>query len=371
MFSNILLNKCLSIYKKYKNNIYFIFLLKIASYVFFVLYKTRILLYKLNILKSISLPSYVISIGNLTSGGTGKTSLTIEIAKYFISSGFKVAVLSRGYNTKSENKVTLVSDGTEILTDYDTSGDEAYLIAKKVPKAIVLSGKNRINTGRTAIRLGAEVLILDDGFQYLKLKRNENILILDSYKPFDNGHLLPHGKLRELPDSIKRATAIILSNSNSYKTNDSDFYKIKTYSSGKPIGKFYYLLNELVALNTKRTLSIKEVKGMKVIAVCGIGNPDSFLDLLRRNEINISNHLIYPDHYNYKITDMQEIIKLALKDKIEDIITTEKDAIKIESLCESAPTTFWTTKTEVMWDSYSTLEAILSKIDKTSKISNL
>ena len=126
------------IYKKYKENKIFEAFLNISSFFYFLAYKTRLLLYKLNIIKTQSLPSVVISIGNITTGGTGKTPLTIETAKYFLNKGYKVAILSRGYKRKkTKNKENvLVSDGEEILTNYELSGDEPYLIAKKAPKAI-------------------------------------------------------------------------------------------------------------------------------------------------------------------------------------------------------------------------------------------
>lgn len=350
MSSNILLNKFLHTYNKNKNNKIFQTFLFICSIFFLFVYKVRLLLYKLKVLKTYSLEAYIISIGNLTSGGTGKTPLTIEAAKHFLSLGKKVAVLSRGYNSKSKGEVILVSDGTDLLADYEHCGDEAYLIAKKVPKAIVFSGKDRIKSAKSAIKLGAEVLILDDGFQYLKLTRNQNILVIDSYNPFDNECLLPQGKLRELPDSIKRATGIIISNSNLNKLKDKDFDKIRKNAQNISLAKIFYKITELISLNTKRILNIKDTKGLNVIACCGIGNPQSFLDLLKRNEINVESYLIYPDHHRYIFSDIEQMVKLAKKYNIENIVTTEKDAVKIESLCEAIPVNFWAVKIDILWE---------------------
>lgn len=361
MSSNILLNKFLHTYNKNKNNKILQVILSICSLFFLLAYKTRLLLYKLNILRKIAVPVYVISIGNLTSGGTGKTSLTIEASKHFLSLGKKVAVLSRGYNSKSEGEVILVSDGTDLLADYEHCGDEAYLIAKKVPKAIVFSGKDRIKSAKSAIKLGAEVLILDDGFQYLKLTRNQNILVIDSYNPFDNECLLPQGKLRELPDSIKRATGIIISNSDLNKLKDKDFNKIKKYGQNLPLVKISYKITELISLNTKRILNIKDTKGLNVIACCGIGNPQSFLDLLKRSEIDITSYLIYPDHHKYVFYDVEQMVKLAKKYNIENIVTTEKDAVKIESLCEATPINFWAVKIDVLWEGENLFEKLFIK----------
>lgn len=356
----------LVIYNKYKNKFLFKSFLKFASYFFLLGYKTRLCLYKSGLLKKHTLPAYVVSVGNITSGGTGKTPVAIELAKYFISNGYKVAILSRGYKAKVKKNegVLLVSDGEEVLADYDRAGDEPYLIANKVPKALVLINKDRIEAGRAAIKLGANVLILDDGFQYLNLERDENILILDSYAPFDNGSLLPLGKLRELPDSILRSTAIIISNSDRKKINDNDLSIINRYAFNKPMAKIVYNLISLSGLNTKKELSLKEARGLKVLAICGIANPESFLDTLSRHEINVLSYIAYPDHHNYEYGDIEEIITLAKKYNVEDIITTEKDAVKIEDLCQAAPLSFWKTNIEVSWDTLNPFNNILTKKEK-------
>ncbi len=349
-FSQKLLSTCLSIYEKNKKNKLLLSILLFCSVIFEFLYRFRLDLYKRKILQRNTLQAYIISIGNITSGGTGKTPLTIEIAKHFINKNYKVAILCRGYNSPSSNTngVILVSDGSDILLDYDQCGDEPYLIAKKAPKALVFVGKNRVKLAKSAIKLGAQVLILDDGFQYLKLDRNENILMMDSYKPFDNGYLIPRGKLREKSDSINRSTAIILSNSDRVKINENDLSTIKQYANNRPILTIGYRIKEFTGLNMKRVLEVNKTKDLKVLAVCGIGNPESFIELLKMQGINVISSLIYPDHYNYEYKDIQEMIKEASKQNIEDIITTEKDGVKLEEICQAAPLNFWNTKLEVI-----------------------
>ena len=352
-FLNKLQNTFLLIYKKYKNNKIFNLFLYFLSLLFLAGYKLRLVLYKLKILKTYKLPAYVISIGNISSGGTGKTTLVMEIAKHLIAKDYKVAILSRGYkrNIEKNDGVILVSDGEDIITDYDRAGDEPYLIARKVPKALVLVYRNRVQAGMLAInRFGVNALILDDGFQYLKLERDENILILDSYNPFDNNQLLPLGTLRELPESMKRSTTVLLSNSDRKKLDDSELNIINKYGKNKSILKFSYKLTELKELNTKKTLAINNAKNLKAIACCGIGNPESFIDLLKRNEINIIDSLFFPDHYNYQFEDIEKMVSLAQKNNIENIIVTEKDAVKIEDLCQALPVSFWTANIEIIWD---------------------
>lgn len=336
-------------YKKIRKNTIVALILLLASKIFFLLYKIRFVLYKIKILKSFTLPAYIVSIGNLTSGGTGKTQLTIEAAKYFISQGYKVAVLCKGYKAKLNTKesVLLVSDGIDIVTTVDYSGDEAYLIAKNIPRALVFVSKDRVKAGKVAIKQGIEVLILDDSFQYLKLKRNINILLLDSYSPFDNWNLLPYGMLRESPSEIKRATSIVVSNADCKELEKKEIAEINKHAKNKPIVKISYKLTKLMSISTKKEIDRERAKGFKSIACCGLGNPNSFIDLLKRHEIDIKDFLIYPDHHNYEIKDFELITKVAMNHKVEDIIITEKDSVKIQEFCETLPITFWVAKVEI------------------------
>lgn len=368
IFSNESLNKLLSFYEKNKNNVVLIYFLNLASIFFFIGYKLRYLLYQLNLLGTQKLNAYVVSVGNISSGGTGKTPLTIEIGKYFQSLGYKVGILCRGYmgDLSSNNEVTLVSDGKDIVADYEDVGEEAVLIARKVPQAIVIAGKKRIATGKAAINLGAEVLILDDGFQYLKLYRDKDIVLLDSYNPFDNGYLIPRGKLRELPDAIKRASCIFISNSDKVKISENNLSIIQKYLGEKPFIKTQVKIEELHGLNTKRVISIKEAKEKKFIACSGIGNPISFIDTLKRAGINIVDQINYSDHHLYESLDINNMIILAKKYNCEDIIITEKDAIKLEDICLAAPINFWYTKLNIFWDKENIFDVLFMDI-KTKK----
>lgn len=354
----------LHIYRTSKENKFFKIILTVPSFLYLISYKLRFILYKLNIVKSYKLSAYVISIGNITAGGTGKTPVTIELAKYFLNKGYKVAVLSRGYKRKQTNQkgTILVSDGQELLADFDVSGDEPYLIAKKVPKAIVLVNNDRRGAGISALKLGAEILILDDGFQHLRLKRDENIVLLNSEKPFDNGHLLPKGYLRELPDSIKRATAVLLLNTNG-SISSENLNKIKdliTYKD-KPLISFSYRIKQLNALNIKKSIGLAEAKSknMKFIAFSAIANPQSFTDTLKRHGLNILEHIAFEDHHLYNYDDIKKVLQSAQHNKTEDIITTEKDAVKIETLCEASPATFWASEIELVWDTINPFDLIL------------
>ncbi len=347
-------------YKKYKNNKIIYLLLYFASMVFYLGYKIRLFLYRWNILKTIKLNGLIISVGNITCGGTGKTPTVIELAKYFLGKGKIVAVLCRGYKIKDLNKTILVSDGQEILTDHDVCGDEPLLIAKKVPRCIVLVGKDRIKSGRTALKLGATVLILDDGYQYIKLARDKNILIIDCTNPFDNNQLLPLGKLRELPDSLQRADALLLSNYNIASIKESDSRTINAHGKNKPTGIMHYQISEFKSLNTKVIKKPIDMEGMRCISASGIGNPDAFKSLVEQTGINLISHLRYSDHHIYQYEDVTEITKEAQKHNVENIIVTEKDAIKIEELCQAEPATYWSANIDVYWNTPDYFEAIFN-----------
>ena len=318
MYLKKLQNESFLIYKKIKNIFFIRAFLSIGSVFYFLAYKTRLLFYKYCLLKTEKVSATVISIGNLTCGGTGKTPLTMEIAK--------------------------------------------HLIAKNVPKAIVLSGSDRIFATQSAIKLGAEILILDDGFQYLKLHRDKNILILDNENPFDNGYLLPAGELRELPDSIKRATSIVLSNSKDSKSRIALLNKLKKYTCDKPIIEMNYKIKNLKGINIVKTIAPQELKDKKVIIFSGIGNPKAFSNSIHECGLEVVEHLIFTDHHNYEINDLSKIIDLAIKNKIENIITTEKDAIKLEYSCESAPVTFWHSVLEITWNTSDPFNKLLNNL---------
>lgn len=352
------------IYEKNKENILFRLLLSIASIFYCFVYKLRLLLYKLKFLKTERLGAIVISIGNITCGGTGKTPLTIEVAKHLLNKGYKVAIISRGYKRKitstREPATILVSDGKDIFTNYDLSGDEPYLIAKKVPKAMVLVNNNKMLAAKGAIRLGAEVIILDDGYQYIKLIRDENILLFDAYHLLNNGHLLPRGKLRETVNEVKRASAIILLNTEKAPKENyfSEINKIKKVAKGIPIFYMNYKITEFHGLNIKTILKPNEISKLKVIAFSGIANPDSFLNSLKENNIQPVEFIIYPDHYTYSFNDIKHIVSIAKRNNIENIITTEKDSVKIEELCEAVEVTFWSAVLELYFNTLNPFDEI-------------
>ncbi len=275
-------------------------------------------LYDKNIFKTAKLNAYVVSVGNLTTGGTGKTPITAEIASYFIKKGKKVAVISRGYGGKLNIKNTnIISSSEKLYYTAEMAGDEPYWIAKNAPGAVVITGKNRVKSGELAIKeFGAEVLILDDGFQHRKMGRDLDIALVDSKKGFGNGFMLPAGPLREPKSNINRADKVIIVNKFPY--NVPPEYENAIICELTP---------EVPADITN------------AVAFSGIAQPDLFFAALKKNNIKLTSKHIFPDHYIYTKKDLDMLLIRAKTDGAEALITTEKDMVKIEPLLSEPDTT--------------------------------
>lgn len=308
-----------------------LFVLLLCSVFYGIIVNTRELLYKFKILKSAKLNAYVISVGNLTTGGTGKTPVTCEIASYISNSlNKKVAIISRGYGGQLSNKNTnIISDGKNIFYNSIQAGDEPFWMAKNCKDAAVITGKNRVKSGQYAIdNFKSEVLILDDGFQHLKLKRNLDIVLIDGIKAFGNGLLLPAGPLREPVSQVKRADKVIIVNKRPYdKTAGEQCEKVFDYIYEK-----YNKETLFCKLKPDKIYDLKtntEIKPPKTLAFAGIGQPDFFFNSLRNNGIELVSEKVFTDHYLYTKPDIKNLIEEAVKKGADSIITTEKDAVKI------------------------------------------
>ena len=286
-------------------------------------------LYRTGLLKTRSLSCPVISVGNLTVGGTGKTPVVIALANWLHNHGKCVGVVSRGYGRDNEKQVVLVSDGQQILVDSHKGGDEPVLIATRCPGVPVIVGADRYAAGAKLLReFSCNVLILDDGFQHMALKRDADLLLVDAKSRFGNGYLLPRGPLRELPTSIKRATALIVTRASSTENNVSA--SLDTSAVGEmPIGISRFALTGFVNLRTGEVLAQEMMRGKHCIAFCGIANPHSFATMLENAGVTIQELLSFPDHWRYASEDLQKIWESTEGCAPKMVITTEKDAVKI------------------------------------------
>ncbi len=306
-------------------------ILLFCSFFYGIIIKIREIFYLYKILKSSKLNAYVISIGNLTTGGTGKTPITCEIANYINSNFHKnTAVISRGYGGQLSNKNTnIISNGKKIFYDSIQAGDEPFWMAKNSQNTAVITGKNRVKSGQYAIdNFKSEILLLDDGFQHLKLERDLDIILIDCEKVFGNGFLLPAGPLREPLSKIKRADKIIIVNKKPYdslseKQCEEVSQKIQQkYKKNPIICKLYP--DKIYDLKTNKIVS-----PVKSVAFAGIGQPEFFFNSLENQNIELLEEIVFHDHYLYTKLDIENILKKATEKKADSIITTEKDAVKL------------------------------------------
>jgi len=277
------------------------------------------------------LPCRVISIGNLTLGGTGKTSLTIWMARWYQQHGWRVAVLSRGYGAYLTTPFCVVSEGAGPVLDWRAVGDEPYLLADSLPGVPVLIGKDRYQSGRYACdHFGTQVAILDDGFQHYALQRDLDMVLLDASNPFGHGTLFPRGTLREPLHALRRADAIILTRVEMAEPRLSALcQQLRRWHAHQPV---YYMTMVAEALCRGETCipdGLTWLRQRRVVAFAGIGNPQAFASTLAQLGSDVVALLVFPDHHPYSAADWQAIVDLACQRHAACLVTTEKDAVRL------------------------------------------
>lgn len=316
-----------------------------ASWVFRGIVKTRATLYEQRILKSQYLGCVVIAVGNVTVGGTGKTPVVEKLARELQSRGRKVAILSRGYRSKPESKwhaiyrllthaeekpPRIVSNGEKVLLNSEVAGDEPFMLASNLPGVIVLTDKNRVKAGRYAIKeMGCDTLILDDGYQYLKLRSQINLLLIDQQNPFGNGCLLPRGILREPISGIRKAHAILFTKSTG--TVPPDLLKTVQHYKRKDAEIIItrHAPQYLRSIDYRDRLELSALAGKRVAIFCGIAAPKSFENFIEKLGAIIVYKRHFPDHYRFSEEDIANVFKSANALQAEYVITTEKDAVRV------------------------------------------
>jgi tetraacyldisaccharide 4'-kinase len=305
-----------------------VLLLTPFSAVYSLVMRVREILYRTGVLRCHALPKPVISVGNISVGGTGKTPMVILLARMLLDRGKRVAVLSRGYGGGGAGAVRVVSDGTKILLTPEEAGDEPFLIARSVPGLIVVTGADRYRAGLEACRrFQPDVLLLDDGFQHLRLMRDLNILLLDCRRPFGNGRTLPAGLLREPRSATRRAHLVVYTRCGGGESLPS--------FPGIPTSRASHCLRGVVALGGGAVTTFSALRGRRGVAFAGIADPDSFFSLLTGEGLELTATVPFPDHCRYD-RDTCDTLREVLKETGgEYLITTEKDAVKLTSFSES------------------------------------
>ncbi|MBL8149255.1 MAG: tetraacyldisaccharide 4'-kinase [Blastocatellia bacterium] len=292
----------------------------------------RIALYEQSYIKPKQLSKVVISVGNITVGGTGKTPIVEFIASYLSEENMEVAILTRGYKRiDSSRRQVVVSDGISVKAGFEEAGDEPFMLAAKLKNVKVIVNSNRFEAGHFAINeFGSDLLLLDDGFQHMQLRRDLNLLVLDATDLFGGGEIVPFGRLREPIYSIKRADAIIVTRSDREFDRDLLFNVLDGLGVNVPIIYSYHELTGLHDLFSKKPVAIRTLNRAKAGIVCAIGNPDLFVEDLQLYRTEIVSKQVFRDHHQYTQTDIDKVVNLASSSGASFLITTEKDAVKME-----------------------------------------
>jgi len=282
----------------------------------------------------------VLSIGNITCGGTGKTPMTIEIGKLLIDAGLRVGILSRGYKRKSSEATVIVSNGAGRLASVEEAGDEPLLIANSLPRAVVIVGANRSATGSLATSsfFGCDIILLDDGMQHLALYRDADIVLIDYNDALENNAVLPAGRLREPLSALRRASTIVITK----VPVDFDEQKleklrrvIKHHAPDPAVNLSRLVPSRLVPL-TGVACPLSRLATAKIAVFSGLANPRNFHETLSACGANIVKEIRYGDHHWYTDDDLDALKKEAAD--VDLIVTTEKDLVKLQPYAQAGGT---------------------------------
>jgi tetraacyldisaccharide 4'-kinase len=325
-------------------------LLYALSFIYERLVQLRLFLYRHRIFREHTLGCLVISIGNLTVGGTGKTPIVEKFARALRAGGRRVAILSRGYKSvprrtakkswnpfakKKPEPPRIVSDGKMLLLDSLTAGDEPYMLANNLKDVVVLVDKDRVKSGLFAIKeLKADTLLLDDGLQYLHLKHRLDIVLIDRQAPFGNEHLLPRGTLREPPRNLRRASYIFITKSTG-EPNDQLIQRIRRYNRTAEIIECAHRPLHLQNVLTGEQTPLERLRDTYVGSICGIAAPESFEGGLEKLGARLELSKRYTDHHRYTEAELNSFITRCVRRDLEMIVTTEKDAVRFPRLTKS------------------------------------
>lgn len=286
------------------------------SFLFLIIVFIRNKFYDIGLFKQVKLKIPIISVGNITTGGTGKTPFTIYLSEFLLKKNLRVAIVSRGYKKNSSHEVHII-EGTDSFTTVGNLGDEPYLIFLRLKEIstnfILASGREKYSLAQNvAEKYKPDVIIIDDGFQHRKLFRDIDIVLTENLDSIFDKILLPAGNLRETKSSLKRANIVI-------KNNKAQIIELNDNISIKYINKGYFDINDnLVQLDNA------------VYTLCGIANPYSFYSLINRDKINILRKFEFPDHYSFREDELRKLFTGIDKDKV--IVTTEKDFVKLKDM---------------------------------------
>lgn len=290
------------------------------------------------------LPVKVVSVGNLTVGGTGKTPLVLRLATLLGQRGLRVAILTRGYGRRESMPLIINGRGETKQYTPELMGDEPILLARRLPDVTIGIGPDRHLMGERILRMESpeppNVFLLDDGFQHLRLARDLDIVVLDASNPFGGDAVLPAGLLREPVAALKRADVVVLTRAES-ATPPAVAEQLQRHNPRAPVFRAQTRLEGVYDAATHRPANLYALKQQKVFAYCGIGNPEAFWDDVRRWGFELAGTFAFPDHHRYVIDDFKAIIARADRAGARALLTTEKDMINLTVVPPSLPPSFY------------------------------
>ena len=334
------------------------------SYVYRGIVQLRLWLYRKRFMRERTAGCLVISIGNLTVGGTGKTPVVEKFARALQAGGRRVAILSRGYKSKklpllrrlwhsitdrTPYKPRIVSDGRSILLDSRMAGDEPYMLAVNLKDVIVLVDKDRVASGLYAVEeMGCDTLLLDDGMQFLRLKHRLEIVLIDRQAPFGNEHLLPRGTLREPAGNLRRASYIFITKSTPAGTEEL-IKRIRKYNRTAEIIECSHQPQYLEHTLTGDRLPLDWLRGKHVGALSAIAAPKSFEDGLKRLGAKVELTRQFADHHRFTEREIAGFLKRCGNRALDAVITTEKDYVRLPRLTtQEVPIYFLRVEIEIL-----------------------
>ena len=308
-----------------------LFILPPLSVLYGAVTRTRLSLYRRGTFQSTKLDRPVISVGNITAGGTGKTPLVEWVARKVAATGKKVCILTRGYGRVHPERLVVVSDGADVMATPSEAGDEPFLLATNLRGvAAVISNADRVAAANEAIRqFDTECFVLDDGFQHLRLARDLNIVTIDATNPWGGGRLLPYGLLREPLGGLSRADVIVITRTDQVNDIDDLRDEISRITRDAPIFRSRMRISRTTSLNDSA-----EVLQPPVAAFCAVGNPRAFFNQLTYKVVY---EKAFADHHRYSQSEIDSLIADALRAGANSLVTTAKDAVKLRSLSFEMP----------------------------------
>ena len=277
--------------------------------------------YDIGVFKRLRVDCPVISVGNITVGGTGKTPTVQMLVHVLLNRGKRPVIISRGYGRKSKGTV-IVSDGRKVIASAAEAGDEPLMLAQNCRGAAVIVDADRVRAAKLAIeRFQPDAIVLDDGFQHRRLARDLDIVVVRGKQPFGNGFCLPAGPLREPLTSLARADLLLVTGAEKEPL---------PINASLPTVKARYEMIDCISASGK-AIAGRDLAGKRAVAFCGLGNPNNFYQMMQSAGVNLCRLLTFNDHHSYAERDLDMINKTAQDNQAELILTTEKDWVKLES----------------------------------------